>query len=405
MRRRRVGSGRLEIRGADKVTPLDLSASAQHVFAERVLRDESGIPMSVARHYYTAQADIKVHENTSQRKLRRERATMVATLAKDGAEVYSPHGPLTREELELTADHLDVLALHSLLPGKEVAIGSEWDAQLLAAQAMAGMDGVTDNQLKCKFTGVQGSVASITVAGTIQGIHRAADLTVVTDATLQFHLVEKRIIRIEWRQKETRAQGPVSPASTIETVTVAQWTHGREAAELSDGVVGQFPAAPVPGHLILEYRDAKGRFQFTYDRSWHLVANTPEATVMRLLDRGQIVAQVNITPWKTVAPGTHVTLTELEQQIRDMPGFEVDQFVPGQEVPAEGGVWIGRVSALGRSGDVLMVQTLYGVAGPRGEQVLVGFTTESNQTEKLAGRDFSIVKSIEFGNIVQTGIR
>lgn len=395
--------GKLEIRGDEKVTTLDLNAGAQHVFAERVLKDEAGTPMSVGRHYYTAQADITAHQNTQKRTLRPERRTQVATLNAAGTIVYSPNGPLTRDELELTADHLDVLALHSLLPGKEVALNETWDAPLLAAQALAGMDGVSENKLRCQFTQVDGSVATITVSGSLDGIHRGAELKVVTQGKIQFHLNERRIVQVEWRQQETRKQGPVSPASTIESVTVAKWTLGTNAPDLSDGIVNLFPPTAAPGHLLLVYQDSMGRFSFTYDRDWHIVAQSATATVMRLLERGQLMAQVHVTPWRSAAAGSHVSLTELEDQLRKSPGFEIEHLVPSQEVPATAGMWIGRASALGKSGEALLVQTLYAVAGPKGEQVLLGFTTESTKAEKLAGRDFGMVKSVEFSNIVQAG--
>jgi hypothetical protein len=395
--------GKLEIRGEEKVTTLDLNASAQHVFAERVLKEEAGTPMSVGRHYYTAQADITAHQNTQKRTLRPERRTQVATLNAAGTIVYAPNGPLTREELELTADHLDVLALHSLLPGKEVALNEIWPAPLLAAQALAGMDGVTENKLQCQFTQIDGSVATIAVTGSLEGIHRGAELTVVTNGKFQFHLNERRIVQVEWRQQETRKQGPVSPASTIESVTVARWTRGAEAPDLSDGIVNLFPPAPTAGHLLLVYQDGKGRFSFTYDRDWHVVAQSDTATVMRLLERGQLLAQAHITPWRSAAPGSHVTLTELEDQLRRSPGFEVEHLVPSQDVPTTGGLWIGRASALGKSGEALLVQSLYAVASPKGEQVLLSFTTEANKAEKLAAREFGMVKSVEFSKIVQAG--
>jgi hypothetical protein len=395
--------GKLEIRGEEKVTSLDLTASAQHVFAERVLKEENGTPMSVGRHYYTAQATITAHQNTQQRTLRPERRTLVANLGTSGTVVYAPSGPLTREELELTADHLDVLALHSLLPGREVAVQETWPAPVLAVQALAGMDGVTENKMTCQFSQVDGSTAVITVAGTAEGIHRGAEMQVTTQAKLLFHINERRLVQVEWRQQEKRQQGPVSPASTIETVTVAKWTPGKGAAELSDGVVATFPAQLTPAHLLLTYRDPKSRFSLTYDRDWHLVAQSESATVLRLLERGQLLAQVHITPWRPAAPGSHLALTELENQIRQTPGLEIEQLIPSQELPAAEGMWIGRSAAVGKSGETLLVQTLYAVAGPRGDQVLLAFTTEAKYAEKLTSRELSMVKSLEFAPLIQVG--
>src|SRR5262249_58085648 len=51
------------------------------------------------------------------------------------------------------------------------------------------------------------------------------------------------------------------------------------------------PAAP-PFEYV---SDPKG-YRFTYDRRWHIIREEPTLVVMRLVDRGELVAQCNVSP-------------------------------------------------------------------------------------------------------------
>ena len=97
-------------------------SAAGLTYTERILAGGSGpVVDKTARLYEIAKAMIKVGEDRSERSLRAERRLFVAQKYKDQALVYSPLGPLTREEADLTSQHFDTLSLAGLLPGKTVA--------------------------------------------------------------------------------------------------------------------------------------------------------------------------------------------------------------------------------------------------------------------------------------------
>ena len=49
--------------------------------------------------------------------------------------------------------------------------------------------------------------------------------------------------------------------------------------------------------MHLEYRDPKGRFELLHAREWQMVSQTEDHAVLRLLERGDFVAQVTVTSW------------------------------------------------------------------------------------------------------------
>lgn len=395
--------GQIAIRGDEKVTTLDVKAKAEHKVDERVLAAADGCPTRVGRFYHQARADIQTHSSQQTRGLRPEKRFQVAQQTSDGLVVYCPNGPLTREELDLCGDHVDILALRGILPGKEVAPGETWEVPMLIAQCLADVDGVVENKLTAKIEKLEGDLVTLLVAGKVDGIQNGAESKVELKISVLYHLTEKRFMEAEWKQRRTRSAGPVHPQSMLETATKITWTQPFVSTELLDAWVAQVPAEPTPAHLVLLFRDQKERFTFTYDRNWQVVANQPDQIVLRCLDRGELVAQANIRPWTSARPGEHLDPKELQQQATQAPGFTLDTVAEQSPLSANPGYWIYRLAAVGRAGELPLAQTTYAVAGPRGDQLILTFTCEVSKAMKLGAKDLAIVKTVEFPTVVQAG--
>jgi hypothetical protein len=396
-------TGKIKLRDGEKVTSLDLKAGARHEFEERVLAVSTGKPISVGRYYTTAKADITLQEKPIAKSLRSDRRFQAAQLGDSGTVTYSPVGPLTDEELELTGEHFDVLAIHGVLPNKEVTVGETWEVPMTVAQALAGVDAVISAKLQCKFDKVERGYAVLTVSGEMEGINKGATLKASMAAGLVYSLEGKHFTGCTWRYRENKDQGPVSPAVEVETEISATWKHGLALTEVTDGKAATIPATPPPALLMLEFRDASGRFSFNYDRAWNVVTKTDKQTVLRLLDRGELIAQMNLTPMETAKPGEHLSLDAVEKLVHEAPGYTLDKVIEKTTVEASPGTWVGKVSTTGTASDLAMQQIAYLVAGARGDQVLLSFTVETEQATKLAGRDLSLVKTVTLPTLQTTG--
>jgi hypothetical protein len=394
-------SGELKVTRDGKRTPLTLAAAATHDFAERILSvGQSGLPDKAARIYTNARATIRAGDERSERNLRPERQLIVAQRHGDPSLVYSPSGPLTREELELTGEHLDTLTLTGLLPGKAVAAGETWKVNNAVAQALCGFDGLTEQSLTCKLEEVKDDVARVSVTGTASGIELGALVKLTVTATCRFDLGKKHLTELEWHQKDERDQGPASPATAVETTTKLTRTAIAEPEALNDVKLVSVPAGfDVPPPLLqLEYRDPKGRFELALGRDWQTVGQTDEHLVMRLMEQGDFVAQVTITPWKTNPEGKHLSADEFREAMARTPGWEMEQELQVGEVPLPKGDdrWVYRISALGKMDGLDVMQNFYLVAGPGGKQVVLLFTLTPKKAQKLAERDLSMACSIDF---------
>jgi len=392
-------SGEMNVNKEGKPVSLKLEARATHDYPERILQVSSdGLAERAARVYETAQAVITVDKEPVHRTLRAERRLLVAQRTRDRLVVFSPAGPLTREELELTGEHFDTLAVPGLLPGRAVSVGETWKVPNAIAQALCNFEGLVEQTLVCKLEEVKDQAARVAVTGKATGIDLGALAKLSVEASYYYDLTTKRLTRLEWKQKDERDQGPVSPATSVQTTVTLTRTSIDRPATLSDVALVSVPDGSEPATQLtqLEYHDAKGRFDMLYGREWQAVSQGDEHVVMRLLDRGDFVAQLTLTPWTQAEKGKHLTPDEFRQAMADTPGWDPDDELQAGEVPAEGGRWIYRISALGELDEVKVMQNFYLVAGPEGQQVVLAFTMPPKQADRLGTRDLSIAASIDF---------
>jgi hypothetical protein len=390
-------AGEMRIRKDGKPTPLRQEATATHQFAEWVLAvGSTGLAEKTARVYDTARAAITVGQDRSERTLRPERRLLVSQRQKDQSLVYSPAGPLLRSELEV-CEHFDTLTVTGLLPGKAAAAGDTWKVPSNVAQALCSFEGLTEQGLTGKLESVTNQVATFSVSGTASGIELGAVVKLTVQAQGHFDLKNKRLVDLEWKQKDDRGQGPASPASVVECTTVLRRQPVGRPEALSDVALVSVPGdfTPPPGLLQIEYRDPKGRFSLLHPREWLLTGQTNEHVVWRLMDRGDFIAQVTLTPWTPAEKGKHLSPDDFKAAMNDTSGWRPERALEGGEVKAEKGLWVYRYSVLGELEGLSVLQNFYLVAGPGGEQIVLAFTMTPKQAEKLGARDVAFVAGLE----------
>jgi hypothetical protein len=338
-----------------------------------------------------------VDRDRSEHIFRPERHLFVAQQHEDRSLIYSPAGPLTRYELDL-AMHFDTLSVAGLLPGRAVAVGDTWQIANPVAQMLCSFEGLTEQKLLCKLEEIKDQVARVSVSGSATGIDLGALVKLNIEGIFYFDLSHQRLTRLEWKQKEEHDQGPASPAASVQSATIMTRTPIEQPQSLSEGALVSVPDGfkPQPPLTYLEYCDAKSRFKMVYDRDWQTVSQSEDHVVMRLMEQGDFVAQVTITPWTKAEKGKHLSAEEFTQAMAETPGWQPEQELQAGEVPAEGGRWIYRISAAGKLDGNSVNQNFYLVAGPSGEQVVLMFTMTQKQTDRLAARDLAMAANLEF---------
>ncbi len=391
--------GKMNFARGEKKTTLPLRASAQHVFPERVLAvAKDGTAEKVVRSYETAKATIEVGKHSSERTLRSERRLFVAQWQNDQPTAYSPGGPLYRTELDLCSEHFDTLHLVALLPGKEVKVGDSWKVLPSTVQALCHLEGVAEHAVTGKLETVTGKLALIHISGTTKGVDLGSLVKVTIDASAEFDLEAKRLVKLTWKQKEEREVGPVNPDSTAEATTTLTRTPVKVPAALKDVNLTDIPEKlEVPEQLLqLDYSHPKGEYDLLYTRDWTIVSETEQHLVLRLVDRGDFVAQARITPWTKAKPGKTMTMGEFERVTEDFEGWTADKTLQAGEVPGEKDRKFYRLSQSGKLDGVDVIQNFFLLAHEDGRQVIVTVTLTPKQAERLGTRDLTLAGSIDF---------
>jgi hypothetical protein len=393
--------GEMTVVQDDKPTKLKLSAEADHRFRERVLAPQAGTGLvaKAARYYDDARATITVDGSNSQRGLRPDRRLVVAQRPNDVLLCYSPQGSLTREELETVSEHFDTLSLAGLLPGKEVAVGNTWSLANPTVQGLCLFEGLIENNLTGKLVEVKDGAAVFSVTGMARGIELGAQAKVTVTARGRFDLKERRVVALDWKQQDARDQGPASPAVTAESTVTLERRPIPEPKELADVALVSVPQGfDVPAPLTqIAMRDAKGRFELAAGRDWQVVSQTESHLVLRLLDRGDFVAQATVSPWQRAEPGKHADVKEFRDQMLSSPGWQPEEVLQEEELPNQPPGRFGyRLTARGDMDGIKVVQSFCLVAGPKGDQAVVAFTLKQTQVNKLGARDLILVDGLDF---------
>lgn len=390
--------GKAKVRQEGKELVFPQTAVATHSFDERILDAKDGLAVKTARYYRKAEATITFDADVSKRALKPD--LLVAHRHKDQTVVYHPGKPLTQEEMELM-EHFDTLHLAGLLPGKAVAVGDAWKVPSQVAQALCDFDGLVDHDLTGKLTAVKDGVAQLSIVGKARGIDMGTEVNLLVQATGEFDLKQKRLTRLTWKQSDQREQGPVSPAMTADVSIELTRTPVEEPKELNNFALVRIPGGLPPEELtVIHHKDAKSRFSFKYARDWHLVGQQDNQLVLRLLDRGDFVAQATLTPWKKVAADDLPTLAQFEQLMAQSPGWEEEKHIEKTEKVDVPGLRVFRVSAEGKLDGIKAVQFFYLLASNKGEQMIVTFTMTPGHVSKLDARDLTLLRSIRLQSMM-----
>ncbi len=392
-------TGELRVNRDGKQTPIPLAAQARHHFSERILEHKpKGLPEKVARHYDVAQSALNVNNATTNRELRPDRRLVVAQRGPDRFLCYSPSGPLSRDEKELVSEHFDTLAITGLLPEKEVAVGETWKPANGTVQSLCLFEALISHELSAKLESIVDGSAVIRISGNATGIDLGALVKQKVAATVRYDLLAKRIVMVEWTQNDERDQGPASPASAIEMKVTLKRSLIEQPKELNSVAIESVPQGFDPPAALTQviYRDTKDRYEVGAHRDWYLVGQTESHVVLRLIERGDLVAQVSLTPGPNAGAGKHISADEFKRIASESPGWQYEELVDEGELTADGGRWIYRVVARGEMDGVKIVQAFYLIAGPKGDQVIATFTMKPPQVAKLGSRDVTLISSIQF---------
>jgi hypothetical protein len=374
-----------------------MSVAAQFSYDEVRLDDGADADHRMAlRSYDDSQATIKIASKTTKPKLRDSRKLIAAVAAKDNVTLSSPSGPLTRAELELIEIPANTLILDQLLPQADVPIGHRWKPAEDAMARFLCLDAVGHSEVECVLVDAKDGVAEITIDGALGGALDGIATEIELKGKLIFDATRGQAKSLLLAIKEKRGVSYVDPGVDVVAKLKLTVTPLNESKSLTSDVVQQAKlpqsdAAEPP----LEYIGESKGYRFEYDRRWHVIREEPGLVVMRFVDRGELVAQCNVSP--SADPiAKPPELSEFQTQVQDALGKLFGHFERAIQRGTDSDLRVLESIVDGTAQDLAIQWRYYLVHNRAGRAVTIVFTMEAPQSERFADQDAPIIDSVQF---------
>jgi hypothetical protein len=403
---RQVITGTVETSLANgKAQSLPLAVDAVQKYLERRLpaAGREAEAYRSLRLYQVAESKIDVEKTHSSGQLVAARNLVVSQGRREGVSRYSPNGAMTRADVDLLNVPGDGLALLALLPKSNVESGEKWSPEAWVLQTLAGIDAVTKSELSCEIESATADVAVVKFTGAIEGATVGAATSVNVSGKLRYDRKGRYVRSVEMEQKEKRSVGAVSPGLTVTAKVTLERSPSADQGVLTDAVAEKIPLEPDVSVLMLNY-DAPWGIRLVHDRDWHVFHHSGDSAILRLLDKGSLVAQCNLHLMTPAKAGQHTSEEAFQADIQKGLGDQFKSFAGAEEIKTDDGRYLYRVVVDGEGKSkadnaVKPVPTkwvYYLCASPSGQQTSLAFAVQSDLFEKLGNRDLAMVKSLKF---------
>lgn len=391
-------AGALKFKEKEAVKSLPTAVTARLVYDEKRLADEADGTRQTLRRYRSVEPTIRVDQTSFQPKLRTERNLVVARTAEAQPELHSPLGPMTSDESELLQLPFQTLLIDDLLPGKTVKVGESWKHDDAVLCSLLNLDAVSQSDVSSTLGEATAEAARVEFKGVVQGALGgvAAEFDVV--GRYKFDRTQDRITWLAVLLKEKRAIGHVEPG--VEATTRLQMTLApiAEPKDLSVAELRDVDLSPYPELLRLEHVSQAGGYRLDHERRWHVMTDSNEVLALRLVDRGELLAQCNIRHITIPDPSRQPSLTQFQADIRRSLDKNFGQFVRVGESGNSLGQTIFRAEAAGTVEELTIHWIYYLVLDPSGRQVVFAFTVEQPLLDRFEGADTALVSTVRFND-------
>lgn len=386
--------GDLKVPGEGKPKPLKMSVVASMKYDERLLESTTGHARSL-RHYDEAQATIKIENGSVTPALSDEHRLVGVDWTGDVCTLYSPGGPLTRDELELIDLPGGSLLLDGLLPATAVAQGATWNQPDAFWATLLRLDAVGANDVASVLKElVAGQHADVELAGHVDGAVEGVSTEIEIKGRYRFDLTRQRIVSFALAVQEKRSVGYVGPGLDIVARLEMTLEPLAESPTLADTALAGLPLDLAAAGQLLGYQSPTQEYRLLNDRRWHIIDERPELTQLRYVDRGELVAQCNVAPGTKAPAGKHTPLEKFQEDVRKALGESFGQFVHATSGTSPLGYVVHRVVASGTVQELPIEWRYYLLADEQGRQVIFAFTLEQPLVETFGDADELLVGSL-----------
>jgi hypothetical protein len=383
--------------GPQQRLPMSVSAKLQYFERRLADTDTSQNPGSklALRYYEAAEATIKVDQGGIAPRLPNDRRLVVVEAGLPRPSLYSPYGPLSREQLDLIDTVGNSCVIDELLPGKPVAEGESWQAEAAVIAALVTLETVAVCEVQSVLEEFNANFAKVRLAGTVHGTADGAATEQELRGVYLFDRHAGRITRINLAVREKRSIGAATPG--LEAVAKLQITlesvHG--VPELSDEkVVEATRSARTPARDLV-FEAATMGFRIRHDRGWFITSKLRENITLRRIDGSKVVAQCTLAVLPPKSAARQTTLEDFLKDVTFSLGNSHGQLVSSKQWQNAHGHYCYEAVVRGTVEQVPVEWHHYLVARESGHRVSAAVTIEGPDVARVAEADRALIDGLE----------
>jgi hypothetical protein len=380
--------GQLKMVREGQVKQTPMKVDGQSVYRERLLSaaDGSRVSRSV-RKYDSAQGSLTIERRELTPELSAAHRLIVASVGKDAQILFCPNGLLTRDELDLIDVPCSTLLVNRLLPGKAVKLGDTWRHQPEDLALLLGLDAVSQADVESVLSQLEDGAAEMALAGTIAGAIGGVATDIELKAKYRFNAAAGRIDWLAMLIKENRSVGHAAPGVDVVAKLQLQIEPLAGASDLTDAALADVALEPAPELSRLAYLSPSGELSLAVHRGWQVVNEDGQVAVFRLVERGDMLAQCNVTRLPAVTAGKKLTLAEFQADVRKALGSNFRQFAEATELTSGADYHVLRVVAQGLVSELPIEWRYYHVTDRSGRRAALAFTISQQFTDRFGDND------------------
>lgn len=393
-----------------------ITVSGRFDFVETTAGDSTDA--AVIREYREATAEITVDGKQTEVILGEDAQRLEIARVGTTAVPYLANGFLTREERDLLDIPFDPILIDAVRPTGVVTMGDTWNVPADIAAGLLAVDTIETGSLEAKLETVSDCVARVLLSGVIDGAVDGVPTHVVIDgiasieaspdissdsSRLRYRL-DGPVSRVTATLRERRQASHVAPGFVVEARVAVSRTDAAAPAESAVAV----PNSPLPQPTAvaqhrrqgdgrpdrLWYRDPGSRFDLVHDSRWRAVEKATGTLVLRMVDRGALVAQCSITALPPAAATDPPTIEEVKQDISRSLEGQFERFAEASTDIRDDGAVVVRVVSAGTASALPFRWVHTVLCDETGQRASVAFVMEASMTERFGTADDDLVAGL-----------
>lgn len=386
---------KIEVKGDLLVQPPEQNVRRLALLAKGNLQyDERLTPRTALRYYRDAQADIVVSGGSVSPRLDIRRRLVAIDLTAPRPILYSPLGPLSREQLELLDVQGSSAVVDRILPGKAVRLGESWSDSNDALAALLALDVVHQSDVSSTLAKIADGVAVVEFSGRLSGAVEAVPSEIQINGTYAFDLQARRITSLALAVGEKRPIGSAEPGFDVSARIEVLVDPLSESSELGDAALAALPESGAGEASLLALDTAGSAFRLLHGRRWRLIGEDEKSAVLRLVDHGDIVAQCNVHRLADLKDSEPPTLEQFHQDVKKSLDKNYGRLVDSEQTTTPAGLRLLRVAVEAEISEVPVRWNYFHLSDSAGRQATCVFTLQQANLERLGGDDMQIAGSL-----------